>query len=267
MARHGSEDVRRTGRPWRRKRAWILQRDPLCRICERRASSEVDHIIPLGLGGGHESENLQGLCRTCHREKSAAEYALDTRNAVNPDGTPVGWGHGWQPGQTKITLEDAFPRDLRPSAIPLTIICGPPASGKSTYVAGHKDAGDIVIDMDDIVEEIGGRSRAISKDIRKRAILERNRRLRALHTYDGPAARAWFTTMAQSPEWRTALHRMLEPAALYVMLTPKQTCIKRVMADRRRASVASIQLMAIKRFFDEYAPSPVDAPIHGEWGV
>lgn len=34
---------------------------------------EVDHIVPLEDGGDHVIENLQTLCRTCHRAKSAEE--------------------------------------------------------------------------------------------------------------------------------------------------------------------------------------------------
>lgn len=36
-------------------------------------ATEVDHIIPTYLGGGHEPENLRGVCRTCHAVKSRRE--------------------------------------------------------------------------------------------------------------------------------------------------------------------------------------------------
>ena len=32
---------------------------------------EVDHITPVGLGGGDEMSNLQALCAICHREKTS----------------------------------------------------------------------------------------------------------------------------------------------------------------------------------------------------
>lgn len=57
----------------------ILRRDPLCKIClaktPRRveASKEVDHIIPLHLGGKEEDSNRQGLCVDCHKDKTARE--------------------------------------------------------------------------------------------------------------------------------------------------------------------------------------------------
>ena len=44
-----------------------------CAICRNFLSSliEVDHIMPIALGGTNESSNLQLLCRTCNRSKGA----------------------------------------------------------------------------------------------------------------------------------------------------------------------------------------------------
>ncbi len=39
----------------------------------RRSLWELDHIVPLIDGGGHELENLQTLCTPCHKKKSARE--------------------------------------------------------------------------------------------------------------------------------------------------------------------------------------------------
>lgn len=57
---------------WRRRRALILQRDPVCRICNRRPSTEVDHIRP---GDDHSDANLQGACSPCHAAKTKRESA------------------------------------------------------------------------------------------------------------------------------------------------------------------------------------------------
>jgi len=39
----------------------------------RKSLWELDHVVPLIDGGGHELDNLQTLCTPCHKEKSAAE--------------------------------------------------------------------------------------------------------------------------------------------------------------------------------------------------
>jgi 5-methylcytosine-specific restriction endonuclease McrA len=39
----------------------------------RRSLWELDHVLPLVEGGGHDLANLQTLCVPCHRRKSALE--------------------------------------------------------------------------------------------------------------------------------------------------------------------------------------------------
>lgn len=51
----------------------ILSRDPVCTICTRVPSTEVDHITPKHQGGEDTDENLRGVCRACHRTKTASE--------------------------------------------------------------------------------------------------------------------------------------------------------------------------------------------------
>lgn len=41
----------------------------------RKSLWELDHIVPLVDGGGHELENLQTLCTPCHKEKTVREAA------------------------------------------------------------------------------------------------------------------------------------------------------------------------------------------------
>lgn len=68
---------RMTGRRLQERNDRYRQAHPLCECCERkgiiRAVAEVDHRTPLHLGGPDTWENLQGLCKECHDEKSAQE--------------------------------------------------------------------------------------------------------------------------------------------------------------------------------------------------
>lgn len=63
-----------TGRQRTTIRARQLRREPACRVCGSTEDLEVDHIIPVASAGAALSdENLQTLCGTHHREKSALE--------------------------------------------------------------------------------------------------------------------------------------------------------------------------------------------------
>lgn len=69
-----------TGHRWRQIRQRILARDcGMCCLCTTRGllelAEEVDHIVPVWDGGTDEDENLQSLCKPCHRAKTAREAA------------------------------------------------------------------------------------------------------------------------------------------------------------------------------------------------
>jgi len=69
----GSSTARGYDAKWRRLRAWVLMREPLCRTCGGLAR-EADHIRPLAQGGARlDVRNVQPLCRECHAAKTARE--------------------------------------------------------------------------------------------------------------------------------------------------------------------------------------------------
>jgi 5-methylcytosine-specific restriction protein A len=53
----------------------IMKRDDYtCQMCGRvTVDGEVDHVVPLAVGGGNNMENLQYLCKPCHKLKSDKE--------------------------------------------------------------------------------------------------------------------------------------------------------------------------------------------------
>lgn len=69
--------ARDRGRPWRRRRAAWLRAHPLCCICQSNgyvtAATEVDHRIPLWMGGADDESNYQSLCSEDHKAKTAIE--------------------------------------------------------------------------------------------------------------------------------------------------------------------------------------------------
>lgn len=55
---------------WRRLRAAVLERQPVCQTpgC-RKPSVAVDHIVPRSRGGADTLANLRGLCIQCHNQR------------------------------------------------------------------------------------------------------------------------------------------------------------------------------------------------------
>lgn len=61
-------------------RARRLRLHPLCRQCQLEgrvsATTVIDHIVPLALGGPDTDANTQGLCDTCNLRKTEADQRL-----------------------------------------------------------------------------------------------------------------------------------------------------------------------------------------------
>lgn len=83
------------GADWRRARLACLRR---CNWrCEIRldgcqgAASQVDHIVPVSQGGGHDQGNLRGACRSCHAKVTAQQgggYRNGNRAPADPAPRP-----------------------------------------------------------------------------------------------------------------------------------------------------------------------------------
>lgn len=68
---------------WRKKRAYVLERDRYLCQCDdckgcRLPASEVDHVTPKHLGGTDDYDNLAAINEDCHKLKTRRE-ALEAR--------------------------------------------------------------------------------------------------------------------------------------------------------------------------------------------
>lgn len=150
-------------------------------------------------------ENCQSLCHECHDEKTAAEGGASLFGAPHPE---------W----------------LKPSRIPLTIICGPPASGKTTYARERAGPGDVVIDLDAISGEIDPSFRPWAgrdKELLNASLRKRNDMLGSLSKQT--EGKAWFIvgapTKGEREWWRSRL------GGEVVLLNPGYAeCLSRSMA-------------------------------------
>ena len=102
MAWQGSSPNRTRGAVWAKIRKAVLVEEPVCRQCVKygytdpNPSTICDHITPLAEGGKDDRLNLQGLCGTCHNEKTLAESARSQgrrepqpKAKIGNDGWPV----------------------------------------------------------------------------------------------------------------------------------------------------------------------------------
>ena len=85
LSRPGSRAVSRLHRRMSAKRRKVVRRRALdragwrCEMCGVPGLLEVDHRVPLRLGGDpYCLSNLQALCRDCHLTKTAREDARET---------------------------------------------------------------------------------------------------------------------------------------------------------------------------------------------
>lgn len=74
-----------TDTQWRRARALAFQvYGDACILCGDRAT-EVDHIIEVVDGGTDDIENLQPLCSSCHKQKTASFNSKRMTKNKNPE--------------------------------------------------------------------------------------------------------------------------------------------------------------------------------------
>lgn len=216
------------GWQWQKLRLVILAQEPLCRFCREAGkivrADEVDHID--GDSFNNDRENLRPLCRPCHLKRTAKDQAFGK--------------HQWRPDW------------LRPSAIPLTIVCGAPASGKSTYVKEQASPSDLVIDLDVIASEVSGQS-LHGWDRAKwltPAMRYRNTLLGELGKANPPWSRAWLIASEAKADNRQWWEDKMQPERIVIMETPPAECMARVKADSTRPKENTFE--AIGKWWSAY---------------
>jgi hypothetical protein len=154
-------------------RKQILTRDAWqCQIkgrnCKGRAN-QVDHIVPFE-EAPHlrlEPSNLRASCSSCNQDRTHATKA-----------------EGWRRARTKITL-----------------VAGPPGSGKTTFVEQNAGPNDLVVDFDLIAEAMGSsRSHDHERTHSEAAGAARNAILKRLQRGQVGAQRAWIVSANPNAE-------------------------------------------------------------------
>ena len=242
------------GWAWEKLRLVILERDRwLCQHCIKQGRSEiatdVDHITPKYQGGGDDPDNLQSLCKSCHRAKTERE------------------GNGSQRQYGEIRW-NTHPNGLKPSLIPCTIICGPPAAGKSTYVRKCAGSDDLVICFDQIATSIfranGGQGRrlphrlhaSLSDQQKARVFSIRNEMMINLsdNAFAARYKKAWII-LSEPSATRRAWWSAKLGANIVVLKPAEKTCIDRARRDAAKGDARDPAIQSIiSRWFQRYEP-------------
>lgn len=249
---------------WRRTRIRILTRDlwacqwPGCGVLlvsgrKDPRSAVVDHKTPHNGDRAlfFDDENLWSLCKHHHDGLKKSEERLGYSDVIGPDGYPISQDHPFFAGPRKV-WGYSIPHGLKPSGVPVTLVCGPPASGKSTYVADHAAPGDVVIDFDLIRKKVGGTKWDQDMSVRRRAFAYRDRILRTLK--DRRSGHCWLIVTAPSCKERDAWCAALGNTIVVVMDTPENVCIERIDADPERHASANGMKRAVREWFKAQRP-------------
>lgn len=239
---------------WRKLRRIHLAKEPLCRMCGNegrlKAAYVVDHITPHKGDPAlfYDPANWQSLCSHHH---SSVKQSEERRSQTVPKrGTD-----GWPLEQDAYRLgQVSHPEWFTAVVVPLTIVCGAPASGKTTYVAQHKQPGDIVLDLDSIASKRFGRPVALlSIDQRLVCIEARNKQLGDLMLPSASAScgMAWLIVGEPSATKRQWWQDKLKPVRIVVLETPADECIARAKADTKQQRPAQVA-DAIKAWWNVY---------------
>ncbi|WP_211299441.1 HNH nuclease [Pukyongiella litopenaei] len=235
-------------RAWYRTKQWkALRREILDRdlwTCQQTRvmlsgkhpapnSPVVDHILPHR--GNPElfwdRANLQAVSKVWHDSIKQAE---------EKSGRKVASTH---------------PEWLRPSLVPLTIVCGPPASGKSGLVRARAGVGELVIDLDEIAARLSAQGlRRWSRDKwLGPALRVRNNLLGQLSRDPGWPA-AWLIVSEPSSIKRDWWQAKLEPVEMLVLAVASEECRRRAKIDGDRDQAVTSQ--AIADWWRRYTPRP-----------
>ena len=233
---------------WEKLRWSVLQRDQFtCQICGRLEGDTsklvCDHVEPhRGTVEKFWSGPFQTLCKPCHDgQKQKEEVAARAAGLDVYGGKPASYRPEW----------------LRPSVIPLTIVCGPPAAGKNHYVRQHAGSTDLMIDLDAIAHELSGepmhrwsRDRWLDITLRKR-----NTMLGQLSKQPGWPA-AWLIITEPSAQRRTWWAETMRPKAIVIIEASEAMCMARAAHDADRDQHHT--MLMVRRWWSEYRPRSDD---------
>ncbi|MGY3341192.1 5-methylcytosine-specific restriction endonuclease McrA [Streptomyces filamentosus] len=211
---------------WPLLRDQVLSEEPLCRAGCGRPPGVVDHIRPHR---GDETlafdrANLQAMCKSCHDAKTARETGF----------------------------AGAGPKRL--NATEVTLVCGPPCSGKTTYVRERAEPGDLVVDWDALAQALGSPHPHDHPRQLTPFVAEARDAIVARLARRHDVARVWIIATAPRDSDRARLAP--EGARVVLLATDEDECVRRARHDSRPGGT----IEAIETWWRTYRADQPTAP-------
>lgn len=131
----------------------------------------------------------------------------------------------------------------------VTLVCGPPCGGKSTFVAERAATSDVVLDQDEIARECGSGREWLHSVPQARSA---GRKMRGgIHDVAAmPDGRAWVIRCLASAHRRQLLAAQIRATSVIVVKPPIETVLERAAG---RPNPAKTEVL-VRRWFATYSP-------------
>jgi len=161
------------------------------------------------------------------------------------------------------TASRSHPAWLAPSLVPVHLVCGPPAAGKSVFVAQRVSPAELVIDLDLIAAGLHGKpgNRGWDRTLWLQPALARRNCMLDNLSRPGPWQAAWFIVGEPQALARQWWRTQLGPGITYVLATPPAVCHARIDADQDRSAIRDRQRSVVADWWRRYRPAPGDTVI------
>lgn len=146
----------------------------------------------------------------------------------------------------------SIPHYIMPSAIPITLVCGPPGAGKSTVVREGAGPADIVVDFDTYLKAAGGVKWDTDKTKVRAAFAARDAALRGLAERTG--GMAWVIACAPTRAERAAWTAALKNVSVIMLDVPPDVCKERIREDSDRLHAVEKMCAAVDDWWRNYEP-------------
>lgn len=229
---------------WRKTREAYLQSQHY--ICERcgGAASVVHHIRYIKPWNVNDPDitlnwdNLKAVCEKCHAE----EHSQDVK------------ARGQAARLNGIAFDDEGNVIKQANVF---LVCGSPASGKTTYVAQHKSGNDLVVDLDYLCAALNGETGNVHLNhapILSVALEVRELLYQIIQARRGRWERAFvITTIADTREMKAIADELR--AEVVLMPTTLEECIRRIQSDESRAHNRQLNEKLAAEWFEKYDAS------------